>query len=71
MPRQIATLSLSEARQFIAAAEAKAPELGVPSNIAVVDAGGSLSSSLRIRRAASVTREFTHRTHLPSDSLGS
>jgi uncharacterized protein GlcG (DUF336 family) len=34
-------INLKDARQVIAAAEAKAHELGQPMNIAVVDAGGA------------------------------
>lgn len=40
MPRQLS--SLSDARRLIAAGEKKAEELGVPYNIAVVDAGGGV-----------------------------
>jgi uncharacterized protein GlcG (DUF336 family) len=35
MPKQIASLTLAEAQRLIATAEAKAREIGVPSNIAV------------------------------------
>ena len=48
MTRKIETLSLDDARQLIAHAEAKATEIGVPSNIAVVDAGGALLSFVRM-----------------------
>ena len=48
MPNSIATLNLADARQLIAHAEAKANELGVPSNIAVVDAGGHLLAFVRM-----------------------
>jgi uncharacterized protein GlcG (DUF336 family) len=48
MPRQISTLSLAEARNIIAAGEKKAAELGVPYNIAVVDAGGGLIAHARM-----------------------
>jgi uncharacterized protein GlcG (DUF336 family) len=41
-------INLKDARQVIAAAEAKAYELGQPMNIAVVDAGGNLVSHVRM-----------------------
>jgi uncharacterized protein GlcG (DUF336 family) len=48
MTRQIESLSLSDARHVIAAGEKKAQELGVPYNIAVVDAGGGLVAHVRM-----------------------
>jgi uncharacterized protein GlcG (DUF336 family) len=48
MPRQLSSLSLAEARSIIAAGEKKATELGVPYNIAVVDAGGGLIAHARM-----------------------
>ena len=42
MPRQYSTLTLAEASQILAGSEAKAESLGLPYNIAVVDAGGHL-----------------------------
>jgi uncharacterized protein GlcG (DUF336 family)/DNA-binding winged helix-turn-helix (wHTH) protein len=42
MPRQYSTLTLAEAKQILAGAEAKAESLGISYNIAVVDAGGHL-----------------------------
>jgi uncharacterized protein GlcG (DUF336 family) len=48
MPRQVPSLTLSEARGLIAAGEKKAQELGVPYNIAVVDAGGGLIAHVRM-----------------------
>jgi uncharacterized protein GlcG (DUF336 family) len=48
MPRQIASLTLAEARNIIAAGEEKAHELGIPYNIAVVDAGGGLIAHARM-----------------------
>lgn len=42
------TVSLDDARRMIAAGEAKARELGSPSNIAVVDAGGNLVAFARM-----------------------
>jgi uncharacterized protein GlcG (DUF336 family) len=48
MPRQISSLTLAEARNIIAAGEKKAQELGIPYNIAVVDAGGGLIAHARM-----------------------
>ena len=48
MTHQVASLSLSDARMLIAAAEKKAKELVIPYNIAVVDAGGDLISHVRM-----------------------
>jgi uncharacterized protein GlcG (DUF336 family) len=42
------TLTLADARQIIAAAEAKAKEIGQPMNIAVVDAGSNLIAHVRM-----------------------
>jgi uncharacterized protein GlcG (DUF336 family) len=41
-------INLEDAKQVIAAAEAKAEEIGQPMNIAVVDAGGNLMSHVRM-----------------------
>jgi uncharacterized protein GlcG (DUF336 family) len=48
MSRQVPSLSLAEARSLIAAGEKKATELGIPYNIAVVDAGGALIAHVRM-----------------------
>jgi uncharacterized protein GlcG (DUF336 family) len=48
MPRQVPSLTLAEARSLIAAGEKKASELGIPYNIAVVDAGGGLIAHARM-----------------------
>ena len=48
MPRQLISLNLADARKIIAAGEKKAQELGVPYNIAVVDAGGGLIAHVRM-----------------------
>lgn len=48
MPREIQSLTLAEARNLIAAGEKQAGELGVPYNIAVVDAGGGLIAHARM-----------------------
>lgn len=61
------TLSLADARTIIAAAEARAAEIGQPMNIAVVDAGANLVSHVRMDGAwlgsidISVNKAFTSR----------
>lgn len=44
-------ITLADARRIIAAAEAKASELGQPMNIAVADAGGNLVAHVRMDKA--------------------
>ncbi|HWE51187.1 MAG TPA: heme-binding protein [Bryobacteraceae bacterium] len=44
-------IKLADARRIIAAAEEKAAEIGQPSNIAVVDAGGNLVAHVRMDNA--------------------
>ena len=67
MSRQISTLTLADARQIVAAGERKAQELGIPYNIAVVDAGGSLIMHVRMDGAwlgsidISIHKAFTSR----------
>jgi|SRR5579863_2601244 len=51
MPRTISSLTLADARQIISAAERAADELGIPYNIAVVDAGGNLVAHARMEGA--------------------
>lgn len=48
MSQQIPSLNLADARHIIAAAEREAEQLGVPYNIAVVDAGGNLIAHERM-----------------------
>lgn len=48
MTRQLLTLDLVEARGIISAGERKAAEMGIPYNIAVVDAGGGLIAHVRM-----------------------
>ena len=61
------TLTLTDARSIIAAAEARAEEIGQPMNIAVVDAGGNLISHVRMDGAwlgsidISINKAFTSR----------
>jgi len=61
------TLTLADARGVIAAAEARAAEIGQPMNIAVVDAGGNLVSHVRMDGAwigsidISINKAFTSR----------
>jgi uncharacterized protein GlcG (DUF336 family) len=47
MPRSYNCLTLSDAKRMLSAAEAKAKSLGIPYNIAVVDAGGHLLAFVR------------------------
>ncbi len=67
MTRQITTLSLADARQIIAAGESKAQEIGIPYNLAVVDAGGALIAHVRMDGAwlgsidISIHKAFTSR----------
>jgi uncharacterized protein GlcG (DUF336 family) len=51
MPTTLTTVQLTDARRIIAAATAKAEELGQPMNIAVVDAGGNLLAFERMENA--------------------
>jgi uncharacterized protein GlcG (DUF336 family) len=61
------SLSLEDARRLIAAGEAKAKEIGSPSNIAVVDAGGHLIAHVRMDDAwigsidVAINKAFTSR----------
>jgi uncharacterized protein GlcG (DUF336 family) len=48
MSRAISSLDLADARRIIAAGERKALEMGVPYNLAVVDAGGGLVAHVRM-----------------------
>ncbi len=48
MSQTIGSLTLAEARALIAAGEKQAQQLGIPYNIAVVDAGGNLISHIRM-----------------------
>jgi len=60
-------INLKDAKHVIAAAEAKAREIGQPMNIAVVDAGGNLVSHVRMDGAwigsidISINKAFTAR----------
>ena len=51
MSRSMLCLDLADARRLIAAGEKKAVELGIPYNIAVVDAGGGLVAHVRMDNA--------------------
>ena len=61
------SVSLEDARRVVAAAEAKAGEIGSPSNIAVVDVGGNLVAHIRMDDAwigsvdISISKAFTSR----------
>lgn len=64
---QIESVSLADAKRIIAAGEEKAAQIGSPSNIAVVDAGGSLVAHIRMDGAwvgsidISINKAFTSR----------
>lgn len=73
---KIDTLSLADAKAMIAAAEAKAAEIGRPMNIAVVDAGGNLTAHVRMDGAwlgsvdVSINKAFTARAFdMPTNVL--
>ncbi|AXK35955.1 heme-binding protein [Streptomyces armeniacus] len=61
------SVSLEDARRVVAAGEAKADEIGPPSNIAVVDVGGNLVAHIRMDEAwigsvdISINKAFTSR----------
>ena len=67
MANEAAGITLREARDVIARAEAKASELGQPMNIAVVDEGGNLLAFARMAGAwlgsidISINKAFTAR----------
>ncbi len=48
MPADSGTVNLADARRVIAAAEARALDIGQPQNVAVVDAGGNLVAHVRM-----------------------
>ena len=61
------SVSLEDARRMIAAGETKAQEIGSPSNVAVVDAGGNMVAHIRMDGAwlgsidISINKAFTAR----------
>ena len=63
----MSSITLTQARTIIAAAEKKAEEIGQPMNIAVVDAGGNLVAHVRMDNAwlgsidISINKAFTAR----------
>ncbi len=74
--RQIETVTLEDARRVIAAGERKAHEIGSPSNVAVVDAGGNLVAHIRMDDAwmgsidISINKAFTARAFdIPTGDL--
>jgi len=71
------SVSLEDAQRVIAAGQAKAVEIGSPSNVAVVDAGGNLVSHIRMDGAwlgsidISINKAFTARAFdTPTKELG-
>jgi uncharacterized protein GlcG (DUF336 family) len=76
MPRQVPSVTLADARDLIAAGERKARELGVPYNLAVVDAGGGLVAHVRMDGAwlgsvdIAINKAWTARAFdMPTDKL--
>jgi uncharacterized protein GlcG (DUF336 family) len=76
MTLALKSLSLADARGLIAAAEAKATEIGVPYNIAVADVGGNLIAHVRMDGAwlgsidISIHKAFTARAFdMSTDAL--
>ncbi len=76
MTRQITSLSLADAKSIIAAGERQATELGIPYNIAVVDAGGGLIAHARMDGAwlgsvdISINKAWTSRAFdMPTDTV--
>lgn len=67
MPIKQLSVSLEDAQRVIAAGQAKADEIGSPSNVAVVDAGGNLVAHIRMDNAwvgsvdISINKAFTAR----------
>jgi uncharacterized protein GlcG (DUF336 family) len=67
MTQQITSLTLADARRMITAGEQQADKLGIPYNLAVVDAGGNLISHIRMDGAwlgsidISIHKAFTSR----------
>jgi uncharacterized protein GlcG (DUF336 family) len=76
MSRPALSLDLADARRMIAAGERKAIEIGVPYNIAVADAGGSLVAHVRMDGAwlgsvdIAINKAWTARAFdMPTDDL--
>ncbi|MBN8849980.1 MULTISPECIES: heme-binding protein [unclassified Sphingomonas] len=76
MVMTIETLSLGDARRLLMAAEARAAQIEVPSNIAVVDAGGNLLAFARMDGAwlgsidIAIHKAFTARAFdMPTEDL--
>src|SRR5580658_8010300 len=76
MTQPFLSVDLSEARRIIAAGERKAEEIGIPYNIAVVDAGGGLVAHARMDGAwlgsveIAIDKAWTARAFdMPTDAL--
>ncbi|MEO1969888.1 MAG: heme-binding protein [Sphingomonadaceae bacterium] len=77
MPRTIETVTLADSRSLLAAGRAKAEELGIAYNLAVVDAGGNLVAFERMDGAwvgsidIALHKAFTARAFdMATDKLG-
>ncbi len=69
MSRSMLSLDLADARRLIAAGEKKAVELGIPYNIAVVDAGGGLVAYVRMDNASAWLRRHCHQQSMDGSSI--
>jgi uncharacterized protein GlcG (DUF336 family) len=76
MTHAMQSLTLEDARQIIASGEKKAAELGIPYNLAVVDAGGALIAHVRMDGAwlgsidISIKKAWTARAFdMPTEDL--
>src|ERR1700734_2603346 len=76
MTRSALSVDLADARQIISAGERKAKEMGIPYNIAVVDAGGGLVAHVRMDGAwlgsvdIAINKAWTARAFdMPTDDL--
>ena len=76
MTRSVVSLGLADARRMVAAGEQKAAQLGIPYNIAVVDAGGGLILHVRMDGAwlgsidIAIDKAWTSRAFdLPTDEI--
>ena len=77
MPRTLDTLTLADAKRIISGGQARAREIGVDYNLAVVDAGGNLLAFVRMDGAwlgsidLAIDKAFTARAFdMGTDALG-
>lgn len=77
MPHTVQTLSLSDAKRVISGGQRRADQIGVPYNLAVVDAGGNLTAFVRMDGAwlgsidIAVDKAFTSRAFdMTTEAIG-